>query len=1502
MKLYQATKETHFLDGVSYCSYGIRCGEELVEDVTLDQDGINALVALCNRLELSPCHLRDVVLDYLNGGLDALERSLAPGGKAAEKAADGLPSGGPEEGEWSRDLERQMSLLLSDCVPGGVMSGYYEKDFPLYFVNDGMLEYLGYGRQEFVRAIDGKIVNCIHPDDREMVCGEVDRMLAQGDSYTVTYRMLCKGGGCIWVYDKGRLVTLESGRQIIVSMCLDITGQVEAESELQSIIRCSLCGVFKARMDAGFTLVYANDCYYGLHGHTRSSLMQDHQGQAAALVHPEDLPQVTARLEQAVAAGESSISFEYRIIRPEGTAAWLHMSGALSGQGEDALLTGMVIDITERRRMEEQLRLSDERFHIAIHQSGINVWEYDPRTRAVLSSEGGQCVHGAARPLQNMPEGLIKSGRVAARSVPELRRMYRELHEGADKADCTIQVKGEDGVFRWERVHYTNIFDRKGRPVRSVAVSEDVTEQKEAELRFFQEEKLRELLSMDIIASCRVNLDSRRVEQLWSLNPLPRAFEEAEGFDGLFHALLQIIQSPEEGKRFAETFRLSALRECYEQKRTLYGEFRCRSVEGTIKWLSFRGKLLRDPENHELILFVYVQDIDERKKTELALRERAERDAVTGLYNKQTTQSMFTEALSRNRDNPGDCVLVMVDLDNFKQINDTHGHFYGDRVLGEIGRALMSAFGGNALAGRFGGDEFMLLASNVPSVRWARSQVDELCRRMNRTYLVEDKALQVSISAGLSFSPHKSADFQIMYQQADDALYAAKRQGKNGYAVYDGQDTGGYAIAPGHGTCVARDHAACQCMMDQLEDMALVIDQERHEILYMNQAAREAFCRDGVTYLGRKCYELLHGFSKPCLFCKNHLPREGCFQSWENQNTKTHRRLRVRDKLLSWNGRPARLEIFSPMEKRSRPDVHQTSQVLLECTEMLLVSKELSDGIRAVLEEIGKYYDADRVCMAPVFGEKSVIPRQSWTQEGLSRLAPFRSGEDSGPARAWQSLLRRERAVLLPDLSDGAADAAVGRAFLCDAAVRSMYGAAIMQGEDMLGQLWVENPRNHLMDSGLLETLSRFFASEICKRDLYQRHTYLNYHDELTGQPNRASYEERLSGLREDALSSMGVVSVDINGLKEYNRLFGYPEGDGVMRRVAGALSRCYGQENVYRFAGDEFLVLCQDVTQEAFLEKLDRARELTEQIYPGCISMGQTWADADISVQRMIHHADELLLIAKQEHYSNCPTAGRYHRPEQRRGLLAAIGRGELQLYLQPKADIARGAVTGAEALVRYVHPEKGVIPPDKFLPQLEEAGLIHHVDLFMLEEACRLLSRWRSQGLKVVPISVNFSRGTLLEPNLVSRMDGILRAYPGVEREMLEIEITESLRSVERTTLTEVGRQIIQAGYRLSLDDFGAEYSNIYILSTLPLNTLKIDRRIISDLYSNKKTELLIANLIDTCKKMEIESVAEGVETPEQLEILKKLGCTYAQGYLYNKPIPAEAFRRKYLDPAVG
>lgn len=1097
--------------------------------------------------------------------------------------------------ERQANLDSSLFNLLNETMPGGFMGGYVEHGFPLYFISNRMLKYLGHTYESYVEATGGLILNGIHPHDQDRVEREIFRSFEKTDTYTVTYRMLKKDDSLLWIYDQGRRILTEDGREAIISACFDVTAQAEAESALSFIAQSKIGGLFKARMDQGFTVLYANDCYYQLHGYTRQQFFQQFQNQASHLVHPDDLSMVSRKIADAIQKKQESLVLEYRILRGDGKIAWLQANAALTEASDGTMLSGMVINIDERKHFEEQLQWSEKRFQIAIQHTTIHVWDYDLQTRSILQTEKSHLFFGMDKVIPNVPESLIDSGCIHPDDTVKYAAMYSALHTGVKTTGAQVRIMGQDGKYHWEKIRYTNVFNEAGIPIRAVAVSEDITDQKEAEQRYFQEEHLREMLSADVLASFKINLSQNKVLRIWR-GRLPHDFlRDIISYDQLFGEALRYIAHKGDQKRFSGLFSPSALSQAASQgQQSLYGEYRCSDGNGHILWCGFHVTLFCDSDTSERYVFCHIRDINERKKTELALRERAERDSLTGLYNRQTVESIIEKRLAFHQDRGLLCALFIIDVDNFKQINDTYGHYLGDQLLQEIGRILRIETNGSSIAGRFGGDEFLLFYEEIPNRYWAEQTADRLCKKLKIRYAINGKTLKSSVSVGMVIAECGKSNFQHLFQKADAALYDAKLRGKSQYTHFDSDCEPVQEIRMVYEGCIAKQHLGERCMLDELDDSLFIIDDNSHDVLFMNSVAQKEF---GIeSYRGKKCYDILQGFTQPCVFCKSHLPEESGYQTWETTNARLRKRYMIRDKSIHWDGKRARLEVFTDLTKH---------------------------------------------------------PRRLNTK-----------------LQAQQLLLER-------------------------------------------------SPRNSRM--------------------------------------------------------------------------------------------RCL---------------------------RLDKLRSALDN-----------------------HH---------------------------------------FQVYLQPKFEIPTGRVCGAEALARYVDDRHGVVSPVKFIPQLEKENNVRYVDFFMLEEVCRLLRSWQKQSQPVLPISLNFSRCTLMEDGVVEEINRIVDQYE-LERSLLEIEVTESVDAMDRRILTDISQRLIQAGYRLFLDDFGAEYSNLSILSALPLSGLKLDRSLIHDLYANPTSRVVAESLIQLCHKMKIVSIAEGVEDEEQLEILRAFGCTYAQGYLFNKPIPVQDYEKKYLNTAL-
>ena len=242
-----------------------------------------------------------------------------------------------------------------------------------------------------------------------------------------------------------------------------------------------------------------------------------------------------------------------------------------------------------------------------------------------------------------------------------------------------------------------------------------------------------------------------------------------------------------------------------------------------------------------------------------------------------------------------------------------------------------------------------------------------------------------------------------------------------------------------------------------------------------------------------------------------------------------------------------------------------------------------------------------------------------------------------------------------------------------------------------------------------------------------------------------------------------------------------------------------------------------------------------------------------------------------------------------------AAMEHGEFRVFIQPKMDVLKNELAGAEALVRWIKMDGSMVYPDEFMPVFEANGFVERLDFYMLDQVCKMQKRLEAEGYELVPISVNQSQMLLKNPNYVEKVMDVLRAND-TPRELIELELTETAFFGDTERMVDIMNRLRDEKCRIDIDDFGSGYSSLNMIKDIPFDILKIDRMFFSD--SNSGTgKIILEKIVEMAQAMGVDCICEGVETPEQEELLRKIGCRYAQGYLYSKPIPMEEFIEKFM-----
>ena len=455
----------------------------------------------------------------------------------------------------------------------------------------------------------------------------------------------------------------------------------------------------------------------------------------------------------------------------------------------------------------------------------------------------------------------------------------------------------------------------------------------------------------------------------------------------------------------------------------------------------------------------------------------------------------------------------------------------------------------------------------------------------------------------------------------------------------------------------------------------------------------------------------------------------------------------------------------------------------------------------------------------------------------------------------------------------------------------------------------------------LVEVIVHLCSLALEREEARNRIRRLAFYDDLTGLPNRSL----LHAQADQAISAAGhngqllaVLFIDLDRFKQVNDSFGHPGGDELLRTVARRLQEETGPMDIVgRLSGDEFVVLLNPCDVAAAAERSERILRLLGQslqlgeveIRPSASIGISVFPHDGTTMDALLHHADVAMYQAKHNgrnrvrFYSSEMDESAQERMALEAALREALEQGQLQLHYQPQIDIQNGRLHSVEALARWHHPRLGSVPPIRFIPLAEEAGLIGELGRWALKEACQQLRRWRDDGLEVPSVSVNLSPTNFHNPSLPGTIGQILRQET-LQASDLTLEITEDVLLDGDPTTLQVLRQVHALGVRLSMDDFGTGYSSLSYLRQLPVSELKLDRSFVHGIEADKVASALTQAIAHIGQSLQLKVVAEGVESAEQLRLLGAQGYQIAQGFHFTPALPAPALAqwvREHLPAAV-
>jgi diguanylate cyclase (GGDEF)-like protein/PAS domain S-box-containing protein len=480
-----------------------------------------------------------------------------------------------------------------------------------------------------------------------------------------------------------------------------------------------------------------------------------------------------------------------------------------------------------------------------------------------------------------------------------------------------------------------------------------------------------------------------------------------------------------------------------------------------------------------------------------------------------------------------------------------------------------------------------------------------------------------------------------------------------------------------------------------------------------------------------------------------------------------------------------------------------------------------------------------------------------------------------------------------------------------------MINGAVKRFEEPLAaadgtSIWLETIKTPVLDeqSEVIGTVG--IARDVTERKrMEDAIKHMAQHDALTGLPNRRLFIDivnlELAQARRHG-SKVAILFLDLDRFKEINDTFGHDFGDILLQQVAARFKGTIrGSDSVARIGGDEFNMVLSDFARSEDVS--DIANKIVNSLRDPVLLEGHElhvttsigisiYPDDSIEVDTLLRFADIAMYHAKESgrntfrFYNPSINIRSIERMKLDSYLRQTIKRGELSVLYQPQIDIRSGEIRHAEALVRWNHPDKGLLEPKEFIPLAEETGFITTIDEWVLSTVCRQASSWKAAGVRSFCVTVNLSSRQFQSPDLLPMISRVL-GEAGLPPNCLDLEVTEgtAMKDVERSV--SLLRELRAMGIHISIDDFGTGYSSLNYLKKLPIERLKIDKSFVRDIAENPDDRAIISAVTSMARKMGIRTVAEGVETEEQLEFLRASDCDEAQGYLFSRPVPAERFR---------
>lgn len=872
-------------------------------------------------------------------------------------------------------------------------------------------------------------------------------------------------------------------------------------------------------------------------------------------------------------------------------------------------------------------------------------------------------------------------------------------------------------------------------------------------------------------------------------------------------------------------------------------------------------------------------------------------DSLTGTYNHLAFENKCTSLI---RQKGTKLLFVMLDVDDFKIVNDTLGHNVGDRVLSQTGQVLKEAVGANGIVGRLGGDEFAAIVFGLED----SDAVDEFCVKLSGKLKNIIFDMEYSASIGMTTGDDRELTFKDLYYEADQAMYYSKRQGKNRISFFDSIRKND--ISTPHNSCTL-SNTGVSCKLSDMEifsydekpDYILAVDEESRRLVFVNKAIRNSSIMTATQIDEFISKPFDDGFIDLFLRKKEQGNRVSVFSGKDHPDNIVakllgEKKLIVKLTHKDYNGYRLLKMIDLSNESKLNAVMRQISSYRSFMKNFIDAINDTTEGLgyKNYLRLLREFYNAD--CVAVIYNGESEWDTIEEIHIPSAQIMAKVVNESvsSGAIADFLALFNDAGRVFISDIQSIEGEYRDLFKRMADVRIWSTSAVLLNKREQCFGAIVVMNPRANSGSLDLIDMVGISISNSLFYEKARAEYEYRLNFDQITGLRKRETFNNLGESYVEYDCSSMGIFASDIIRLSDINDKFGYAAGNARLKMVADVIRGVFTGYDIYRYEQDEIVVFCKDIDKKSFMGLVRIVRESLDDLDVS-VSTGFSWTDKpDIARQ-----LSEVRLMYDIEKDAKLKSLDSIMRNKVFKDVVSEIEKGSFMVYYQPKVDSRTGITVGAEALIRFFDEAHGVVGPIHFIEILEENRCSHLVDLFVLDEVCKAQKLRCISDRRVVPVSVNFSKNSLEYADLLEQVKEIMNRYDLPEG-LVQIEITESVGDMDIVLINNIAQSLISMGFRLSMDDFGTKYSNLEMLFKFPFSIAKIDRSLVKNLESNEKSRIMLKHLISMIMELGIECVAEGAENEEQVRLLQQFGCNIIQGYFYSKPVTLDVFTSEFVE----